>query len=299
MAETIKSGFRVSSKKPQNQNVDFQHYKKKDKKVWREMQSTSKDEEGPSTSTHSVSADVASVSGERNRAKLLPNPFSSRYSNASKKSNRSFDSNHSKESTESARKRQKSESVPMITTFADIGLNFQGKQSKKMNLYVDREIKEMHGYEVTVVHIRDPNYFYVHYKEWTTKFKLGVDMRCDREGPTSPTITVLSPRDIYLMFDESEKRWVRVRYESLHGEPGTDATVKVFFIDYGTEKYVSINQLRECSDDLEHVPSGAKACSIYNLRPKTETWCDDTSYIFEDMVSKFVSKILVIYESLI
>lgn len=146
--------------------------------------------------------------------------------------------------------------------------------------------------EVFVSAVEHPGHFWV---QIITSESLRLDKMTDdmtafySNEDTAQTYAVASvkPGDLVAAPFELDKAWYRARVLGL-----VDGSVDLYFIDFGDNGLVPLEELRELQLEYQSLPVQAIECKLANVKPTGESWSDEACETFETLVHCAQWKIL-------
>lgn len=150
---------------------------------------------------------------------------------------------------------------------------------------IKKEIRVLKGCEVYVCHIKSPSCFYVQTAEWSSCKKVKIQQKCAIEANNNKFPDKFKLNSLYLVQDPKDLKWYRCRLEKIE-KMSPRMKGDVLYVDYGRSEEVDCSNLRECSAELQSIPSGAVKCCIYNLQPPNSVWEDQVNVIFSTILNK-------------
>ena len=94
----------------------------------------------------------------------------------------------------------------------------------------------------------------------------------------------------FVLAQYSDGVWYRAKVV----EAGTDASFRVFFIDFGNTETISPGKMVMCPENYLELPCQAIACSLANV-PRRDSWPDEYKNLLDEQVSDRVVKVKVVH----
>ena len=94
----------------------------------------------------------------------------------------------------------------------------------------------------------------------------------------------------FVLAQYSDEVWYRAKVV----EAGTDASFRVFFIDFGNTETISPGKMVMCPENYLELPCQAIACSLANV-PRRDSWPDEYKNLLDEQVSDQVVKVKVVH----
>ena len=94
----------------------------------------------------------------------------------------------------------------------------------------------------------------------------------------------------FVLAQYSDEVWYRAKVV----EAGTDASFRVFFIDFGNTETISPGKMVMCPENYLELPCQAIACSLANV-PRRDSWPEEYKNLLDEQLSNQVVKVKVVH----